>query len=267
MEVKTKTPTKRTNQNNNRKIKKKHKKRIGKWLILLFIIIAIIIFASITPIFNIREIKVEGNNQISAETIISLSGLTEGENIFRNSKTKVIENIKENTYIKNVTMKRVLPGKIQLIIEERKINYQIKLIDGYIYIDNQGYILENSQKEQKVPILIGCTTSQEELLNGKRLNMDDLKKINTVLKIMDSINSINMEKLVTSINIKDNNNYILYLKKEKKYVYLGDASNLNQKILYMQKILDNEKKNSGKVFLDGNLNEGFKPYFREEKIK
>ena len=135
-----------------------------------------------------------------------------------------------------------------------------------IYIDDQGYILENSQKEQKVPILIGCTTPQEELLNGERLNEDDLKKLDTVLKIMDSIKTIKKESLITSINIEDTNNYILYLKKEKKYVYLGDASNLNQKILYMQEILEKEKKKSGKVFLDGNLNEGFKPYFREEKI-
>lgn len=248
------------------KRKKKSKKKLKKILILLLIIVAISIFALITPIFNITQITVEGNQKVETESIISLSGLNIGENIFRNLKSKVIENIKENPYIEEVTMKRILPGNVELTVKERTVEYQIKLIDGYIYIDKQGYILENSSQKANVPILEGITTSQEELLNSKRLNIDDLNKLNTVLKIIDEAKNINILDNITSINIEDVNNYILYLEKEEKYVYLGDASNLNNKMLYVQIMLKEEKGNTGRVFVNGDLNNGFKPYFREEKI-
>lgn len=244
--------------------KKKKKNKSYKFIILILIIIGMTIFAMITPIFNITEIKVEGNSKIEKETIISLSGLSTGENIFSNLKSKVETRIKENSYIKKATMKRKLPGTIELNVEEREIAYQIQLIDGYIYIDNQGYILENSSKKAKTPMLQGMTTKQEELLNSKRLNEEDLNKLNTIIKIMDSIKSIEIEDKITTINAENTNEYIIYLKSENKCIYLGDASNLNNKVLYIQMMLKEEKGNSGIMFINGDLNEGFKPYFREE---
>jgi len=244
--------------------KKKKKNKSPKIIILILIIIGMTIFAMITPIFNITEIKVEGNHKLDKETIISFSGLSTGENIFRNLKSKVEANIKQNSYIKEAIMKRKLPGTIEINVEERKIAYQIKLIEGYIYIDNQGYILENNSKKAKVPILEGMTTVQDELLNSNRLNTVDLNKLNTIIKIMDSIKSIEIETKITTINAENTNEYIVYLKEEKKYIYLGNASNLNNKILYIQMMLKEEKGNSGTMFINGDLNDGFKPYFRED---
>ena len=249
-------------------IKKKRKKTgLRKLILLIFIIIAIVVFSLITPIFNITKIEVKGNNKVESETIISLSGLSEGENIFRNKKSKIIKKIQENSYIKKVTIKRNLPGTVEIDIQEREVAYQIKLIDGYIYIDNQGYILENSSQKENVPIIDGIETSQDELLNGKRLNKNDLTKLNIVLKIMESAKTIEIENLITSIDIKEPNEYKLYLKKENKCIYLGDGTNLNNKILYIQTMLKEEKKNPGIIFVNGNISEGFKPYFREQVIE
>ena len=249
-----------------KKIKKKGSK-LRKIIPILLVIIAGAIFSLVTPLFNIKEIKVEGNNKVEAETIISLSGLHTGENIFRNSKKKTKEAIKENKYIEDVTIKRKLPGTINLIVKERITEYQIKIINGYVYIDNQGYILEASSKQAKVPLLEGMTTSEDELINGRRLNIEDLNKLNTIIKISDSLKAINLQDLVTSINAENEKNYILYLQKEKKYAYLGDANNLNNKVLYMKTMIENEKNKSGKMIIDGDMSNGFKPYFRKEKVK
>ena len=251
-----------------KKTKKKVKKKNGiikKIIPIILIIVSISIFSLITPIFNITEIKVEGNEKVETDSIISLSGLKIGENLFRNSKSKVKNNIKENTYIDTVTMKREPPGTISLVVKERKVEYQIKLIDGYVYIDNQGYILDVSSEDANLPFIEGF--EEEELLNEKRLTKEDLKKLNTIIKIMEAIKTVDLQTLITSINAANEQEYILYLKKEKKYAYIGDASNLNNKVLYMQTMIEKEKKNSGIMFLNGNISEGFKPYFREEKIK
>ena len=79
---------------------------------------------------------------------------------------------------------------------------------------------------------------------------------------MDSAKNIEISSKITTINVEDPKDYILYLKSEKKYIHLGDGTNLNNKMLYVQIILQDEKGTKGEIFVNGDLNNGFKPYFR-----
>ena len=114
----------------NRKLnKQKHKKKKSKKLILtifsIIILIAVITIFSLTaPIFNITDIQVEGNEKIATDTIISLSGLKKGENIFKFNNS-IIGNIKENNYIESVKISRKLPGTIKITVQERKGLHQV----------------------------------------------------------------------------------------------------------------------------------------------
>ena len=207
----------------------------------------------------------QGNNKISTETIISLSQLQTGKNIFQNLKSEIINNIKEEPYINDVKVKRVLPGTIEISVEERTVAYQIQVIDSYVYIDYQGYILEKSSTKADVPILTGMSTSQDELLKEKRISSDDISKLNVILKIVENAKKLEIYDLITQINT-ENGEYVLYLQSEKKYIYLGDGSDIVNKMMYAQIIIQNEKGNSGKAMINGNLEEGFNPYFSEEDI-
>lgn len=254
-------------KNNNIKHKKKKKKKqlpILKMLVVVLLIAIATIFAFVSPIFSIQNIKVTGNTKIDSKTIESLSKLKIGDNIFQNNKTKIANNIKQEAYIDKVEIERHLPSTIEIIIKERKIKYQIKAVDSYVYIDNQGYILEISNKKTTVPIIIGMVTEQNDLLNREKLLDDDTETLNTLARIINSAKSIRIDNLITSINVKDKNQYILTLNSEKKEIYLGDASNLADKMSYIEIILKKEKKNKGKIIIDGDLNAGFKPYFRQE---
>ena len=257
-------------QINNKKPKKRKttkKKKVSKKLIGFFsivILIAIIIILALTaPIFNITEITVEGNNKISSNMIISLSGLRKGENIFR-FNNNVIQKIHENTYIENVSVKRKLPGTVIISVEEREIKYQINLINSYVYIDKNGYILENSAEKKNVPVIVGLSIKENEMMTEKRLKTEDLQKINKIIKIIDAAKAINIDGLITEINTEDKNNYVLYLESKGKKINIGDTNNLTNKMLYVQKIIENEEGKSGSAFVNGDLSAGFKPYFREE---
>ena len=251
-----------------KKISKKarKRKRIIKLILLLLILIGITVFAMISPIFNIQNVKVEGNEKLTSQKIISLSGIKEGENIFRINKKNIIKKVKEDSYVESVNISRKIPNTININIEERKVAYQIKVIDGYTYIDYQGYILETTSSKENVPLLEGLKVTQDELLNQKRLQNEDIKALRKILKIMDTAKSSDISKLITKI-IVENDEYVLELESENKVVYLGDATDMTNKILYLKVILENEKNKKGKIFINGNLNNGFKPYFREEEEK
>ena len=224
---------------------------------------SITIFAFITPIFNISKIEVYGNNKVSSDTVTSLSKLKKGENIFKFNNS-IIQNIKENQYIDEVKVKRKLPGTIQIYITEREVKYQVKLINSYAYIDKNGYILEVSSKETDVPIIVGFKTTENELINKNRMETKDLEVLNNILKITDSAKAIDIEKIITEINIENENNYCIFIKGQNKKIYIGDANNLTNKMLYVKKILEEEKDHSGTGYVNGDISNGFKPYFRPE---
>lgn len=238
--------------------------RIVKWLMLLGIIIGGIIFALLSPIFNIKEISVSGNAQISSQTIISLSSLTIDQNIFNFRTSEIVDNIKENAYIDSVKVSRKFPDTVDIEVEERVTTFMLVYGNAYVYINNQGYILEITSEKGDYPILTGFKTPTNQLVAGNRLTEEDLEKLNDVLKIMEATSSgeSKIENLITEINISDSSNYILTLSKEKKQVYLGDVTDLSTKILWLNQFIEREKKNEGIIYLNMNLNEDM-PYFRE----
>lgn len=244
--------------------KKKRIKLMLKFTALLIIIIAGIIFALVSPIFNIKEINVGNNNQINTETIISLSQLNLGQNIFKFNKNKVNKNIKTNAYIESVEIKRKLPNKVQIQIEERKQEYNVEFLNGYAYINNQGYILQISEEKQALPTIQGISTPDEQIVEGNRLNSEDLEKLEVIIQIMNICKNYELDSKVTNIDISKKDEYTLYLEEEKKTIYLGDKNNLSNKMLYVQVIIEENRGKEGEIFVNGDLNNNFKPRFKEK---
>lgn len=239
--------------------------KIFKIIVLIGIIIAGIIFALLSPIFNVKEIRVIGNSKISTDTIISLSGLKSEQNIFDFKTSDVVDAIKQNAYVDTVDVQRKLPDIININVVERVATYILKFGNAYVYINNQGYILEITNKEANYPIITNYETPEEQIKEGNRLCSEDLEKLNDVLKIIEaaSVNNGEIKKLITQINIENKSNYILTLQKEKKQVYIGDTTNLSTKMLWIDKFLEEEKDNEGIIFLNIDLN-NVQPYFREK---
>ena len=243
--------------------KKKKIKRIIKLITLLMIIIGGIVFALVSPIFNIKEINVQKNEQISSETIISLSQLKIGQNIFKYNSKKVKEEIKANPYVESVNIKRKFPDKIEIIVNERQKNYNVEFLNGYAYINNQGYILEISEQKLELPIIQGISTEEEKIVEGNRLNEQDLSRLEIVIQIMNVCETYELDKKVTKIDISDKNNYIIHMEEEKKIVYIGDESNLSNKMLYIPTILEENKGKEGKIYIDKDATNKYKARFKE----
>ena len=239
-------------------------KRIIKIVILLGLIIGAIIFATCSPIFNIQDIEVINNNRVSSETIISLSGINKNENIFRFVATKAMNDIKQNAYIEEVKIRRVIPNKIQVEVTEREPKFSIPILGEFAYISTQGYILEIAHNELNLPIIYGLQTAEENITVGNRISEEDLTSLETILKIMNAMNDSGLYDKVTNIDISNKNDYSIYMQEEKKTIHLGDASNLSNKMLYVVAIIEQEKDNEGDIFANGDLNSNFKVYFREK---
>lgn len=245
--------------------KTKRIRMILTWTILIGMLAGILIFLCESEIFNICNIEIVGNNQISQEAVSELSQIRLENNIFLINTTKAENRISENPYIKNVKITRMLPDKIKIEITEKQKSYMLQIDEEIAYVDKNGDVLEISQTRLDSLILLqGYSTSKEEIQPGKTLNEKDLQRLDDLQQILKSSEKIQIKEQITSINIQDKNDYILNLPAYKKIVYIGDTSNLATKMLRTKDILDKTMENEGKIFVNGEFNKGFDPYFREE---
>lgn len=261
-----KRPKKKQADDKSARIKKVEKiRKLFTWTILIGILIGILVFLCKSELFKICNIEIIGNNQISQEMLLEVSDIDLEDNIFLTNTIKAQNKISENPYIKEVKIKRVLPDKIKIEIVEKEKAYMIEVDGKVAYIDKNGYILEISEIELDTLITLqGYLTTKEKINPGNTLDEEDIERIEDIEKILKSSEKIQMRDKITSINIKDKNDYILNLPSYKKIIYIGDTSNLANKMLYTKAILEESTDKEGKIFVNGKFNKGFDPYFREE---
>lgn len=261
--TKNKINTNILNKEKQLKVKKVKKKiEILKYTFLIISIITLIVAVMASPLFNIKEIIVEGNIKLSKDEIISLSQITLDENTYKISKTKVEKAILENAYVNNVEIKRILPSKVSIKIQERKTTYMIEYGSGYVYVNNQGYILDVAAEKLEVPIIQGAETIAEQFVPGNRLCTEDLEKMSTVIKIMEVAANNDISKLISRIDIENKQNYKILFESEQKVAHLGDGVDLNDKIPNIVSILDKEKGIAGEIFVNMDLKTS-NPIFRQ----
>lgn len=265
---------KQENKIQNKKIKKKlntkqiikikRRRKILKNIFLTLIIVTAIVLFLLSPIFNIKEIVILGNEKISTIEITNLLNIENNTNIFKEKKENMINKIKENPYIDSVYINKKLPSTIEVTVKERTIEYQIQNGGAFVYINSEGYILEISTNklQDKIKIL-GYVTSQESIKPGLRLCDEDLQKLNVVNQIVFNARSTNISDIITSINIENDNNFSMYFESEGKTAYLGDSNNLKTKMLYIKEIIEREKGKDGEIFVNRDINNK-KSYFKEK---
>lgn len=266
---KTVNITKKKKNKQNKKIdlkKEKRKRRIIAFLkgaLIIVVLIGATLAIMLSPLFSINEIIVEGNSKITENEIKILSEINIGDNLFLTNNNSAINKIESNPYIEEVKIDKQSPDKIVIKIKERKATYTIKNNNKYIYLNNQGYFLEEAQTSNNLTEIISYKTPTEQIKLGERFLEEDLETLGTILKITESANNNGLANMITSIDIANKNDIILRIESEGKTVYLGNVADINTKMMYIKVIIDDEKGIEGDIIIDSKLN-GEKVIFRKK---
>ena len=254
--------------NKQREIEKKRRKNRKKRLIifiLLAIILGTILYFLNSPTFKIKNVEVTGNAQLDSEKIIEQSEIKIGESIFANFNIITKVKVKQNRYIEDAIVTKEMPNTIKIEVTERKASFQIETENGYyIYIDEQGYIMDYSQEPKELVTITGMRITEENIDKKKRLEGDELNiKLENILHIKEETSKIEIYDKISKIQVE--NEYILNLDSLNLTINLGNATNLKNRMDYVKSIMKREGGKAGTINVNGNLNEGFVPYFTENQ--
>ncbi len=140
---------------------------------------------------EIKEVIIKGNNQLSEEEIFYKSQIKLGDNIFKLSKDNTINYLKQDPWIKEAEVKRVIPDKIIISVEEREPSAIIYFNEEYFMADQEGMVLSQivQPAEEFLPLITGLETT--ELKVGKNIIEPEFR---TALEIINSANLILPDK-------------------------------------------------------------------------
>jgi len=270
-EDKTNKSKKRKESKENKERKKMKERKTQKvkskkpLIIIIIVLLPIGIFAFLlfSSFFKIKNIELKNNSRVTLEEIENLGNFNSYRNIFWVHGFKVSKDLQQNAYIENVKIHRKLPNTLVIDIKERIPKFMLQIADSYVYINSQGYLLKVSTENIGLPIILGFKTDLSNVELGKRLDVEDLKRMDTIIKIVENATAHDIDNLITKIDISEERNYTLILETDGKTVYLGDATNLNTRMIYLSGILSREKGVPGEIFLNMNLNTE-DAFFREK---
>ncbi|WJE17379.1 cell division protein FtsQ/DivIB [Halobacillus sp. ACCC02827] len=138
--------------------RKKANRRLIVYLTILFLLIATVIYLQ-SPLSNVRNIVVEGNDHVPEEKIMELAKLSTNTNYWKVNDKEAEKNIESHKQVTSATVDRRFPNTVHIdVTEAERI--------GYVQQDGKYYaILENGTRLDgsdaypggDAPILAGFT--------------------------------------------------------------------------------------------------------------
>ena len=148
-----------------------------KVLILMFLLEGIMFFGKMfidTDYFKVQEVLVEGKSDLLRQDITAQLEQMKGKNIIYLNTDEIENHIKKDVRVKKVSVKKLFPSKIKVVLEEREPYVYIKKGDETLLADKDlkiyGDILEEPAKN--IPII---DYTDDESLNAMKTILSKIK--------------------------------------------------------------------------------------------
>ncbi|MBU0650313.1 FtsQ-type POTRA domain-containing protein [bacterium] len=190
---------------------------IGFYAGLVFIMIVPIVVGIVSlfnyikssDMFSLKEIVVEGNKRVSEQTAKDSIEINPNEKIYNINIQEMKNELKQNPLVENVVVKRQLPDRIIIDLQERE-TFALVLFKGKFFeVDVNGILLSAATENKfKVPVIEGIKGIKEINLGSKL----DVPKFNKALKVLKEVLTSDVCKYfnIVKINIANIRQVKLY---------------------------------------------------------
>jgi hypothetical protein len=160
--------------------KRKINKRVIILIISLFVLAGLIYLLFCSPIFNIKSIKITGNQKLKVEDI---EENLNGQNLFLTSvgaiKTRLTERLPEILSLS--AKKNIIKRELEISLIEREAIAIVCKAEKCFYLDKEGIIFENApQTSGSLVVLINDFSSRDIKLGDKIFNADFFSGISEI---------------------------------------------------------------------------------------
>ena len=231
--------------------RKRERRRQGlKFLLVSLTALGIIVFS---PLFTVRDIRVDGNLYLDTTEVIRISGIYYGEQLFQMDTVAVKERMMQDLRLEDAAVRRQLPGGVVITVRERAPVATIAADYGYVDVDCYGKIIDGYKnlKKMPIPMITGITLTDKYI--GDDVDAPIVKDILFFLQRLDaaSLNQISEIAIVAP-------DYIVAYTTKSVQIRLGKLERLEEKARLTADFLDDLQSNKRSIeYVDFNYTAPF----------
>jgi len=194
-----------------------------------FVAVAVLL----SPLFEIRQIEIIGNNTVCADDILGHMQLQTGQNMLAFSASAVRAQINQLPFVQQVDVVREFPDKVVITVAERTpvANIRVAHSATYLLIDDAGMVLESaSEPAPALPVAIGIDFASFAV--GEYLDVEDNLVFRDMLRLYRLFTRYSFfPEIVDMSNPADIMFHTEYLN-----IFFGSMSDMDRKIQYISAI-------------------------------
>jgi len=140
-------------------------REIGRVILLtgaiVFITVALVIgYDRIlrSPDLRVRETVVKGCQELTEKEILTLASVRSSANLLTINRDAIARRIRANPWVREVFVGREFPGRLVIVVRERKAVALLERDEGLYLVDGEGTPFKKLEtgEESDLPVLTGC---------------------------------------------------------------------------------------------------------------
>lgn len=214
-------------RNEKRRRKVRRNKFLLKLMLLAMELLVLYFVLRRSTVFRVKFIDVTGNERLSRDRVLELSGVSYGENLLRISKKNMEARIKEEPYIDTVHVKKKLLNRLLVEVAEKKPVAYFTVENSKVLVDAELSFLEVTDAKDDISDGIEC----KGFLETVPMDDDSLKKELAIHVTNDFFRPLFNSTLFSKIERleESDQNIQIYCKDDTKVIF-GDSFDADYKI-------------------------------------
>ena len=243
--------------------KRRRRRRILK-IVLVLAVLAALGAAAVLYLFTVESVEVEGNEIYSDEAIESwvLEDEYSWSSLYLFVKYRFLET-EDLPFVSEIEVSLRSPHDVTLTVTEKGIlgYVYISSLDTYAYIDSDGLVVEFSDETlADATKIVGLSVESAELYEA--LPLEDSSIFKTLLNVSQLLEKY--ELTAVCICVTDDSEILLDYGEIQ--VNLGSGTNLNEKMIRLQKIMPQLEEMSGTLHLEDWSETNTDVYFSKDEL-
>lgn len=204
--------------------------------IVIAVILVVILAAGLlfSPIFAAKNIVAEGATHFTTSDLCEKIGLSAGDNIILFGKGKAEKILEQDPYIADAELSAQWPDTMVIRVTERKVRGYVPYMGSYLYIDEEGRVLDVQEAYyEALPLVKGLTFSS--FTKGEIIPVENPEALDVMLRISQMMVKYEVLDLVVEIDVSNPSDVYAYVNQVQ--IHLGDMENGDMKMKYMAEIM------------------------------
>ena len=233
----------------------KKNRKIVKYAGIGLGVAAIFLILSMTVLFNISSITVDGTGKkYTQDQIVMASGLNIGDNMVRTSFKKVEERIEKSLpYVYDAAITKTITGKITITITDTRAAIAVKTPQGFMLANPDGKVLEIVKELPKSKNLMylrlkGSITATV----GETFTINDAAEKALYDEITANLADVKLRDHITEMDLTQRSSIKLVYQGRLRLL-LGSSEKLDEKLKSASKVIEKENAEDPALIAEVNL--------------